>query len=60
MNFVSKKLYALEKNVLPDLPEDGTTKITWENGDVELDQRWNLLITLMMIIFCDLFEAKFF
>jgi hypothetical protein len=38
MNLVSKKLYALEKNVLPELPEEGTTKITWENGDVELDR----------------------
>jgi hypothetical protein len=24
--------------VLPELPEKGTTKITWENGDVELDR----------------------
>src|SRR4030066_2591393 len=36
MNIVSKKLYELEKNVLPELPEKGTTKITWENGDIEL------------------------
>ena len=38
MNIVSKKLHALEKNVLPEIPEEGTTKITWENGDVELDR----------------------
>jgi hypothetical protein len=38
MNIVSKRLHALEKNVLPELPEEGTTKITWENGDVELDR----------------------
>ena len=43
MNIVSKKLYALEKNVLPELPEEGTTKITWENGDVELDRAENEL-----------------
>ena len=24
--------------MLPELPEEGTTKITWENGDVELDR----------------------
>ena len=24
--------------MLPELPEKGTTKITWENGDVELDR----------------------
>jgi hypothetical protein len=24
--------------VLPELPEKGTTKITWENGDIELDR----------------------
>ncbi len=38
MNIASKKLYELEKNVLPELPEKGTTKITWENGDIELDR----------------------
>ena len=38
MNIVSKKLRELEKNVLPELPEKGTTKITWENGDIELDR----------------------
>jgi hypothetical protein len=38
MNIISRKLHALEKNVLPELPEEGTTKITWENGDVELDR----------------------
>ena len=38
MNTVSKKLHELEKNVLPELPEKGTTKITWENGDIELDR----------------------
>ena len=43
MNIVSKKLHELEKNVLPELPEEGTTKITWENGDVELDRAENEL-----------------
>ena len=43
MNIVSKKLYALEKSVLPEIPEKGTTKITWENGDVELDRAENEL-----------------
>ncbi len=43
MNIVSKKLHALEKNVLPELPEEGTTKITWENGDIELDRAENEL-----------------
>ena len=43
MNIVSKKLYALEKNVLPELPQEGTTKITWENGDNELDRAENEL-----------------
>jgi hypothetical protein len=38
MNIVSKKLHELEKNVLPELPEKGTTKITWENRDIELDR----------------------
>lgn len=38
MNLVSRKLHALEKNVLPEVPQEGTTKITWENGDVELDR----------------------
>ena len=38
MNIVSRKLHELEKNVLPELPEKGTTKITWENGDIELDR----------------------
>ncbi len=38
MNIVSKKLHELEKNVLPELPEKGTTKITWENGDIKLDR----------------------
>jgi hypothetical protein len=38
MNILSKKLHLLEKTVLPELPGKGTTKITWENGDVELDR----------------------
>ena len=41
MNLVSKKLHALEKNVLPEHPKEGTTKITWENGDPELDRAEN-------------------
>ena len=43
MNIVSRKLHELEKNVLPELPEEGTTKITWENGDIELDRAENEL-----------------
>ncbi|MCW4002460.1 MAG: hypothetical protein NWE95_00905 [Candidatus Bathyarchaeota archaeon] len=43
MNIVSKKLHALEKNVLPELPQEGTTKITWENGDADLDRAENEL-----------------
>ena len=43
MNILSKKLHVLEKNVLPELPEEGTTKITWENGDIELDRAENEL-----------------
>ncbi len=38
MNILNRKLHLLEKNVLPELPEKGTTKITWENGDIELDR----------------------
>ena len=38
MNILSRKLRELEKNVLPELPEEGTTRITWENGDIELDR----------------------
>ena len=38
MNIVSRKLHELEKNVLPELPEKGTTKITWENRNTELDR----------------------
>jgi hypothetical protein len=43
MNLVSRKLHTLERNVLPELPEEGTTKITWENGDTELDWAENEL-----------------
>jgi hypothetical protein len=43
MNIISKKLHALESNVLPDLPAEGTTKITWDNGDVKLDRAENEL-----------------
>ena len=43
MNLVSKKLHALEKNVLPENPEEGTTKIMWENGDAKLDRAENEL-----------------
>jgi len=43
MNIVSKKLPALEKKVLPEHPQEGTTKITWENGDAELDRAENEL-----------------
>jgi hypothetical protein len=43
MNIISKKLHLLEKNVLPEFPKEGTTKITWENGDIELDRAENEL-----------------
>jgi hypothetical protein len=43
MNIVSKKLHLLEKNVLPELPKEGTTKITWDNGDTELNEAENEL-----------------
>lgn len=43
MNIVSRKLYALERNVLPELPREGTTKITWDNDDIELDRAENEL-----------------
>jgi hypothetical protein len=43
MNLLSRKLHLLEKNVLPELPKEGTTKITWDNGDPELDQAENQL-----------------
>ncbi len=43
MNILSRKLHELEKNVLPELPEEGTTRITWENGDTELDRAENEL-----------------
>lgn len=38
MNIIGKKLHELEKNVLLELPEEGTTRITWENGDPELNE----------------------
>jgi hypothetical protein len=38
MNILSRKLHELEKNVLPEFPQKGTTKITWENGDRDLDR----------------------
>jgi hypothetical protein len=43
MNTVSRKLHELEKNVLPELPEEGKTRITWENGNAELDRAENEL-----------------
>jgi hypothetical protein len=43
MNILNRKLHLLEKNVLPEIPEEGTTRITWENGDVELDRAENEL-----------------
>ncbi len=43
MNIVSKRLRELEKNVLPELPEKGTTRITWDNGDTELNEAENEL-----------------
>jgi hypothetical protein len=43
MNHLSRKLHALERNVLPEDPKEGTTKITWDNGDPELDQAENEL-----------------
>jgi hypothetical protein len=49
MNIVSRRLHALEKNVLPEFPEEGTTKMTWENGDIELDRAENELQSLFNI-----------
>jgi len=43
MNILSRKLHLLEKNVLPELPEEGTTRITWDNGDNELNEAENQL-----------------
>jgi hypothetical protein len=43
MNILNRKLHLLEKKVLPELPEEGTTKITWENGDEALDRAENEL-----------------
>ena len=43
MNILSRKLHFLEKNVLPELPEEGTTRITWDNGDAELNEAENEL-----------------
>ena len=41
MNILNRKLHLLEKNVLPELPEEGTTRITWDNGDTELNEAKN-------------------
>jgi hypothetical protein len=43
MNILNRKLHFLEKNVLPELPEEGTTRITWDNGDTELNEAENEL-----------------
>ena len=43
MNILNRKLHLLEKNVLPELPEEGTTRITWDNGDPELNEAENEL-----------------
>jgi hypothetical protein len=43
MNILNRKLHLLEKNVLPELPEEGTTRITWDNGDPELNEAENAL-----------------
>jgi hypothetical protein len=43
MNILNRKLHLLEKNVLPELPEEGTTRITWDNGDTELNEAENQL-----------------
>jgi hypothetical protein len=43
MNILNRKLHALEKNVLPELPQEGTTRITWDNGDTELNEAENEL-----------------
>ena len=43
MNILSRKLHLLEKNVLPELPKEGTTRITWDNGDTELNEAENEL-----------------
>ncbi|MGA3289733.1 MAG: hypothetical protein ABSD42_05795 [Candidatus Bathyarchaeia archaeon] len=43
MNILNRKLHQLEKNVLPELPEEGTTRITWDNGDTDLNEAENEL-----------------
>jgi hypothetical protein len=43
MNILNRKLHLLEKNVLPELPQEGTTRITWDNGDTELNEAENEL-----------------
>jgi hypothetical protein len=43
MNILNRKLHLLEKNVLPELPEEGTTRITWDNEDTELNEAENEL-----------------
>ena len=43
MNILNRKLQALERNVLPELPEEGTTRITWDNGDKEINEAENEL-----------------
>jgi len=42
-------MHELGKNVLPEFPEKVTTKITWENGDIELDRAENELQSLFNI-----------
>ena len=43
MNILNRKLHLLEKNVLPEFPEEGTTRITWDNGEAELNEAENEL-----------------
>ncbi len=43
MNILSRKLHFLEKNVLPEHPKEGTTRITWDNRDAALNEAENEL-----------------
>lgn len=43
MNALMRKLSILENNVLDALPAEGTTRLTWNNGNEELDRAEDLL-----------------
>jgi hypothetical protein len=44
LNNLARKLYGLEQNALGDVPAEGTTRITWENGNKGLDMAENILM----------------